>query len=157
MRLDRQRLLVAGVAAVCLLAASTAVAAAQTADADADLMPDAWEAFYGLNPTSAADAAADPDGDGLTNLQEFQAGRHPNGRYARFFAEGSTGYFDTSIAILNLSATETAHLSLALMNEAFPLMQTMYHSEATTATECQDLMGMSFRTAHFDGSARVPS
>ncbi len=46
---------------------------------------------------------------------------------------------------------------LALMNEYFPLMQTMYHSEATTATECQDLMGMSFRTAHFDGSARLPS
>jgi hypothetical protein len=46
---------------------------------------------------------------------------------------------------------------LAMMNETFPLMQTMYHSEATTATECQDLMGMSFRTAHFDGSARVPS
>jgi hypothetical protein len=46
---------------------------------------------------------------------------------------------------------------LALMNEAFPLMQTMYHSETTTATECQDLMGMSFRTVHFDGSARIPS
>ena len=44
-----------------------------------------------------------------------------------------------------------------MMNEAFPLMQTMHHSEATTATECQDLMGMSFRTAHFDGFARVPS
>ena len=44
-----------------------------------------------------------------------------------------------------------------MMNEAFPLMQTMYHSEATTASECQDLMGMSFRTVHFDGSARVPS
>jgi hypothetical protein len=36
-------------------------------------------------------------------------------------------------------------------------MQTMHHVEATTATECQDLMGMSFRTAHFDGFARVPS
>ena len=46
---------------------------------------------------------------------------------------------------------------LAMMNQTFPLMQTMYHSEATTATECQDLMGMSFRTVHFDGSARVPS
>lgn len=46
---------------------------------------------------------------------------------------------------------------LEMMNATFPLMQTMYHSEATTATECQDLMGMSFRTAHFDGSARVPS
>ena len=44
-----------------------------------------------------------------------------------------------------------------MMNEAFPLMQTMHHTEATTATECQDLMGMSFRTVHFDGFARVPS
>jgi hypothetical protein len=50
-----------------------------------------------------------------------------------------------------------AERNLAMMNEAFPLMQTMHHSEATTATECQDLMGMSFRTAHFDGFARVPS
>jgi len=47
--------------------------------------------------------------------------------------------------------------NLALMDEAFPLMQTMHHTEATSATECQDLMGMSFRTAHFDGFARVPS
>ncbi len=32
-----------------------------------------------------------------------------------------------------IAATEAG---LALMNEAFPLMQTMYHSEATTASEC---------------------
>ena len=46
---------------------------------------------------------------------------------------------------------------IAMMNEAFPLMQTMHNTEATSATECQDLMGMSFRTVHFDGFARVPS
>jgi hypothetical protein len=63
--------------------------------------------------------------------------------------EAATQHTDPRIA-----ATEAG---LAMMNEAFPLMQTMYHSEATTATECQDLMGMSFRTVHFDGSARVPS
>jgi len=63
--------------------------------------------------------------------------------------EAATQHTDPRIA-----ATEAG---LAMMNEAFPLMQTMYHSEATTASECQDLMGMSFRTAHFDGSARVPS
>jgi hypothetical protein len=53
-----------------------------------------------------------------------------------------------------IAATEAG---IAMMDEAFPLMQTMHHTEATTATECQDLMGMSFRTAHFDGFARVPS
>ena len=44
-----------------------------------------------------------------------------------------------------------------MMDEMFPLMQTMYNSEPTAATECQDLMGMSFRTFHFDGVARVPA
>jgi hypothetical protein len=63
--------------------------------------------------------------------------------------ESATEHTDPRIAM-----TEAG---LALMNEAFPLMQTMYHSETTTATECQDLMGMSFRTVHFDGSARIPS
>jgi hypothetical protein len=63
--------------------------------------------------------------------------------------EKSTEHTDPRIAI--------AEGNLALMNEAFPLMRTMHHSEATTATECQDLMGMSFRTGHFDGFAHVPS
>ncbi len=53
-----------------------------------------------------------------------------------------------------IAATEEG---IAMMNEAFPLMQTMHNTEATSATECQDLMGMSFRTVHFDGFARVPS
>ena len=44
-----------------------------------------------------------------------------------------------------------------MMYDAFPRMRTLYHQEATTATECQDLLGMSFRTIHFDGYARVPS
>ena len=33
----------------------------------------------------------------------------------------------------------------------------MYFQTATGATECQDLLGMEFRTAHFDGMAHVPS
>ena len=43
-------------------------------DTDGDGIPDSWEIQYGLNPNLAADAAADLDGDGYTNLQEFQAG-----------------------------------------------------------------------------------
>jgi Sulfotransferase family len=50
-----------------------------------------------------------------------------------------------------------AEAGLAMMNEMFPLMQSMHHQEATSATECQDLLGMSFRTVHFDGFGRVPS
>ena len=50
-----------------------------------------------------------------------------------------------------------AETGLEMMNEMFPLMQTMHHEEATGPTECQDLLGMSFRTMHFDGMAHVPS
>jgi methionine-rich copper-binding protein CopC len=95
-----------------------AAAQGQGPDTDGDGMPDAWETFFGLDPGSAADAAGDPDGDGLTNLQEYTAGRHPFGRFARYFAEGSTGYFSTSLAVLNLSPTDTAHVNVTLLDES---------------------------------------
>ncbi|MDQ6860829.1 MAG: alpha-amylase family glycosyl hydrolase [Verrucomicrobiota bacterium] len=41
------------------------------ADADNDGMPDAWETQNGLNPNDPGDAALDPDGDGISNLQEY--------------------------------------------------------------------------------------
>ena len=45
---------------------------------------------------------------------------------------------------------------IAMISQMFPDFQTMVSSEAEAATECQDLMGMSFRTFHFDGVVRVP-
>ncbi len=39
-------------------------------DTDNDGMPDAYELFFGLNPTNHADAHLDSDGDGLSNLRE---------------------------------------------------------------------------------------
>jgi len=41
------------------------------ADADKDGMPDDYEKARGLNPADAADAAADPDGDGYTNIEAW--------------------------------------------------------------------------------------
>jgi len=46
-------------------------------DSDSDGMPDYWENANGLNPNNAVDAGADPDADGITNLDEFLGGTDP--------------------------------------------------------------------------------
>jgi uncharacterized repeat protein (TIGR01451 family) len=46
-------------------------------DSDGDGLPDAWELTFGLNPNDPSDAALDGDNDGLTNLEEYQAGTNP--------------------------------------------------------------------------------
>ncbi|MFB3879846.1 MAG: S-layer homology domain-containing protein [Armatimonadota bacterium] len=56
---------------------SESVVLAVKYDFDGDGMPDYWEQEHGLDPTSAADAGLDADGDGLTNLQEYQDDTNP--------------------------------------------------------------------------------
>ncbi|MES1178019.1 MAG: hypothetical protein ABUL62_27095 [Myxococcales bacterium] len=49
----------------------TAVSRPANFDTDRDGMADAWETAHGLNPGSPSDAAADPDGDGYSNLERY--------------------------------------------------------------------------------------
>src|SRR6516165_11555340 len=58
--------------------------------------------------------------------------------------EAATQHTDPRIA--------QAEHGLRMLNDMFPLMKALYNSEPTAPTECQDLMGMSFRTFHFDGA-----
>jgi hypothetical protein len=83
--------------------------------------------------------AADPQFRSL-RMWESQAPTPP--------PEAATQHNDPRIA--------QAEAGLEMLYDMFPLMKTLYNSEATAATECQDLMGMSFRTFHFDGVVRVP-
>jgi len=55
-------------------------AALASADADNDQIPDAWEAFYGAQlstPETNLEPTADPNGNGINNLAEFQNGGNP--------------------------------------------------------------------------------
>jgi hypothetical protein len=79
-------------------------------DRDHDGLPDAWENAYGLNSASADGddgPSGDPDGDGVSNLDEFRAGTNPRAKYVRYFAEGSSGDaqpLQTCVNVLPVSA-----------------------------------------------------
>lgn len=47
-------------------------------DGDGDGLPDEWEKRYGLNPDDPADAHADKDNDGFTNMEEYLAKTDPS-------------------------------------------------------------------------------
>jgi hypothetical protein len=52
-------------------------------DDDNDGMPDAWELLYGLDPLKD-DAADDPDGDEISNIDEYNLGSEPNYNESNF-------------------------------------------------------------------------
>ena len=76
-------------------------------DQDGDALDDDWERRFGLGVGGGVDGAAgDPDGDGKTNLDEFNANTHPRGFVITYLAEGATGaFFSTRLALANPTAT----------------------------------------------------
>jgi hypothetical protein len=72
--------------------ASLTLDVAPAKDDDADGMPDRWEETYlsSGDPTGTA-PHADPDGDGISNVDEYRRGTNPRARYFGYFAEASSG------------------------------------------------------------------
>jgi hypothetical protein len=72
-------------------------------DDDNDEISDTWETENGLNPLDATDASLDPDGDGLTNLQEYEKDADPNVSDAQAFPWWILGAL--AVVIVGVSAT----------------------------------------------------
>ena len=80
-------------------------------DGDSDGLPDDWETRYGFDPATPGEAAGDPDGDGVTNLAEFQGGTHPKGTFTRYLSEGAVNaFFDTRVHFLGPEAASATLL-----------------------------------------------
>ena len=62
-----------------------------TIDGDRDGLPDHWERTYGFDPLDPADATADADGDGVSNLEEYRTSAHPSAKFTQYLAEGARG------------------------------------------------------------------
>ena len=64
-------------------------------DDDGDQMPDSFELQFNLDPLDPADAQLDLDNDGMSNLEEYKAGRDPT--VAEKSGGGSLGYLLLSL------------------------------------------------------------
>jgi glucose/arabinose dehydrogenase len=124
-------------------------------DADGDGLPDWWESRFGLDPSSAAGAngaGGDPDGDGQSNFQEYQAGTHPRGFFRRYFAEGAvSAFFDVSFALLNPSQTAAAGVLLRYEKDDGTVSSQFVAVPAFTrrtavAKDAPSMVGVSFST-----------
>ena len=116
-------------------------------DGDDDGMRDPWESVYGLDPGSATDADGDPDADGVTNRQEFDAGSHPRGTYRRAFAEGVQGSgFATTVHLM------TSIRAYGAQGTTSPLVVSFLGDDGSSAS--RTMSGWVYPTD--DGVATVP-
>lgn len=103
-------------------------------DRDGDRLPDVWEESFGLDPTNSADAGFDPDQDGYSNREEYQAGTHPRNAASRLRWQG----IDRSVSSIRLSFEAISNRTYSvLFSDQLPAShwQTLTNLEAAFRTQ----------------------
>ncbi len=110
-------------------------------DSDSDGMSDDFEVFNSFNPGDPTDATGDIDGDGMTNLQEFQAGTDPRdpGSWLRIIAVAKNG--NDFLVTFNLAITGKSYR--------------LERKGAVSDTTWGSITGVSDFTSTFVGSAQI--
>lgn len=111
----------------------------QPFDSDGDGMPDLWEVYYGLNPQDPSDSTGDLDGDGATNLSEYQNGTDPRAvqtapRISNIVINGSAG---VSIAFTSTPGQTYTLQGRTSLSEGAPWL----HLANKTATGTTTILG----------------
>lgn len=108
-------------------------------DFDASGIPDWYEMKYALQPGSAALASADSDGDGLSNLQEFQHGTDPH--QADTDEDGLSDAAEVSLATnpLNADSDGDGLSDFAEVNAAIPSNPNLADSDGDGLNDRQEL------------------
>jgi hypothetical protein len=112
-------------------------------DWDADLMPDDWEEYYGLNP-DMDDSGLDQDGDDYTNLQEYMWGTDPTN--AGDTPQGASPPEGEDVPIRTLSdgvmvmAEDPWGITLELRTEAYDMSLVQVGEDTYQRLQVQDYL-----------------
>lgn len=90
---------------------TTTTTAPVDSDSDGDGIPDTWQTKHGVSG-----ANADPDGDAVSNLQEYMGGTDPNLPNVWNLSEGATGFFNERLAIAN-PGDDAASIQVTFLRE----------------------------------------